>query len=461
MEYILSNDQIASIEQELIGGNKRKVQELMQKAGNAVATEIMQSYSKRPTLVVCGPGNNGGDGKVTAKTLQAAGWQADILEAAQAGENDTAKIAQYPLIIDALFGIGIKRPIKGKLAELVGKINKSTADIISIDIPSGISDGQIMGCAIRAKTTITFSCLKLGHVLWPGKEHSGKCIVKDIGIDLKDAPTIYHNNSALWQLPCQQSNQHKYSRGYMVASSGPLPGAILLAAKAGLRIGTGVTRVLCSSSSYLAYCIGCPAAIPTPIENNQQVEQFLNDHRVSGLLIGPGQGADKNTKERTIMFLESKKPCVLDADAITAFKDAPAELFAKIHDKVVMTPHEGEFARIFPHLAGNKLERTISAAKKSGAVVLLKGTDTIIATPQGKAAINTNAPATLATAGSGDVLAGITAGLLAQGMERFSAACAAVWIHGECANRFGPGLTAEDIAQQIPEILQEQSRKDT
>jgi hydroxyethylthiazole kinase-like uncharacterized protein yjeF len=456
MEYILSNAQIAAIEQELIGSDKSKVQELMQKAGNAVTTEIMQLYSKRPVVVVCGPGNNGGDGKMVAKALQAAGWQAEILEAAQARESDIAKIDQYPLIIDALFGIGIKRPIKGKLAELVSRINKSTRDIISIDIPSGISDGQIMGCAIRAKTTITFSCLKLGHVLWPGKEHSGRCIVKDIGIDLKDVSPIYHNNKELWQLPSNQSNQHKYSRGYIVISSGPLPGATLLAAKAALRMGAGVVRILCSSNSYLAYCIGCPAAIPTLIENNQQAEQFLNDHRVSGLLIGPGHGANKNTKERTIMFLESKKPCVLDADAITAFMDRPAELFAKMHDKVVMTPHEGEFARIFPHLSGNKLERAISAAKESGAVVVLKGTDTIIATPQGEAAINTNAPSTLATAGSGDVLAGIMAGLLAQGTERFDAACAAVWIHGECANRFGPGLTAEDIGQQIPEILQAQ-----
>jgi len=264
------------------------------------------------------------------------------------------------------------------------------------------------------------------------------------------------NSPDLWlsRLPRPQPAGSKYDRGHAVILGGPVAqtGAARLAARAALRIGAGLVSVACDPSSLIVYATALEAVMTKVVRDATAFGALIGDARVKAVLIGPGAGLTDRTRDFVLAALAAHKACVLDADALTVFKDAPDALFAAIGSPVLMTPHEGEFARLFGKITSREAD-TLRAAKASGAVVLLKGSDTVIAAPDGRLVINRAAPPDLATAGSGDTLAGLATGLIAQGMEGFDAACAACWIHADAARRFGPGLIAEDLSEQIPAVL--------
>ncbi len=460
---------------ELVGGEK-----LMENAGAAVVREITKRYSPRYTVVLCGPGNNGGDGFVVARILHELGWQVsvallgkksdlrgDALRAAEKWRGETIAFDEEvffgaELIVDALFGIGLARPIEGNLAEIIAKINQRHLDVVAVDIPSGVSSdtGEVMGISIEAELTVTFARRKVGHVLYPGRRLCGEVVVCDIGIDdvsiWKSEPDIYENTPELWlkNFPFPKEEQHKYSHGHVVVMGGGVDstGAACLASISSLRAGAGLVTVACPSNAIIVYATKLISVMTKGIDNKKEFVNFMAEKKCTTVLVGPGNGVNENTRDYTLEALKARKSCVIDADAITVFKDYPKTLFDAINSNVVLTPHEGEFKRIFD-IAGNKVLRTKKAAKLAGAVIVLKGADTIIASPEGKVAINVNAPPWLATAGSGDVLAGLIAGLMANGMNAFDAACAGVWIHGEAANIAGMGMIAESIPSFIPGVI--------
>lgn len=450
---------------------------LMENAGKAASAFIAQTYKPMPTLVVCGTGNNGGDGFVIARLLKSQGWSVTMAILGHAGaiqgDAKTAKtkwdnaggttqpfsldlLKQHPLIIDAIFGTGLARPVEGPIQEAIEAINTSQSPVVAIDIASGInaSTGEAMGAAIQAQHTVSFVRPKPGHVLLPGKAHTGTLNIYDIGISGDNVnPTHFLNAPPLWQahFPYLSATSHKYTRGHSIVIGAPMhaTGATRLAALAALRTGSGLVTVAATQEALPVYAISLLAVMVKAVNSLKELSACLADKRITAALIGPGCGVSETLREQTLLLLQNKTPCVIDADAITAFAASPASLFKAIQEPVVLTPHEGEFARLF-NATGNKIERARTAAKTSGAVVVLKGNDTVIASPDGRIAINANAPLWLATAGSGDVLAGIITGLLAQGMPAFEAACAGVWLHSEAANHLGPGLIAEDLPAALP-----------
>ena len=472
---------------------------LMENAGRAVADEAARMVPPGSrVLAVCGPGNNGGDGFVAARLLAARGYCVDLalLGDASALRGDAAVMAarwtgpvspiasaapsSADLVIDALFGAGLSRPLDGAAAEAVAAINAAGKPVLAVDVPSGLNgtSGSADGPVIRATRTVTFFRRKPGHVLMPGRALCGPVAVADIGIPtaVLEAikPTTAVNAPALWRacLPRLEVSGHKYSRGHAVVVSGPpdSTGAARLGARGALRIGAGLVTVACAPDALAINASQLTAIMVRTFDGPRGLAGLLADARKNALLIGPGTGVSIATRLLTQVALDHDCACVLDADALTSFtldQDDDAEpvvthLFTQIKEKpergVVLTPHEGEFKRVLGELAdtagaASKLERARAAARISGAVVILKGADTVIAAPDGRAAINDNAPATLATAGSGDVLAGFVTGLLAQGMPAFEAGAAAVWLHGACAAAFGPGLIAEDIPEMLPRVL--------
>lgn len=456
---------------------------LMENAGRAVAVAAMRLYSPRPTLVLCGGGHNGGDGYVAARHLKQAGWQVTAAECAlssspshdasaarRAWEESggatlsffSALLADYALCIDALLGVGLSRPVEGEFRAIIEQVNASDMPVLAVDIPSGVNadTGEIMGAAIRAAHTVTFFCAKPGHYLLPGKAHGGTLEVADIGIPAsvlaQVQPDLFLNAPALWldRLPLPSPESHKYTRGHAVVCGGPAAstGAARLAAISALRAGAGLVSVACDGEALPVYAAALAAVMTRRCDSLAALQALVESTKVTALLIGPGGGTDKAMRERVRMLLALKKPCVLDADVFTAFADDPPALLQALHGQCVLTPHMGEYARIFTH-HGSKLDLAKAAAKQTGAVILLKGSDTVVAAPDGQTVINANAPPWLATAGSGDVLAGLISGLLAQGMAPFDAACAGAWLHGEAARRFGPGLIAEDMPHAIPPLL--------
>jgi len=430
---------------------------LMESAGKAVADLVCRKYKQGYVLVVCGTGNNGGDGLVVARLLKNKGWNVVVSEMDKAF--DPALLDDCDLVIDAIFGTGLSRNTEGALAKAIAAINDSRIPVVAIDIASGINadTGEVMGTAIRAADTVTFVRPKPGQLLLPGKAYTGELHVYDIGITgNKIAATQFLNSPALWQhsFPFPKAESHKYTRGHALVIGGGknTTGAARLAAMGALRAGSGLVSIACTLESLPVYAAALTAVMTTPIENLSQLQTLIEDKRITAMLIGPGCGVSETTRVQALQLLSHKKPCLLDADAISVFKTNAKSLFAAIQGPVVMTPHEGEFARLF-RVKGNRVHRAQEAAKQSGAVIVLKGNDTVIAAPDGRIAINANAPVWLATAGSGDVLSGIITGLLAQGMPAFEAACAGVWLHGEAASHFGPGLIAEDIERIIPTAL--------
>lgn len=449
---------------------------LMERAGAATAREIARRWRPCRVVVLCGPGNNGGDGFVTARHLAAAGWNVRLALlgprthlAGAAGHHAAlwsgpvepltpAALEGAQLVVDAIFGAGLNRPLDGPVAEVLAAV--AALPVVAIDVPSGV-DGTTgrATSAIPATLTITFFRKKPGHLLLPGRSLCGEVVVADIGtppsVLEQIAPDTFHNDPLLWcdALPQPHMDSHKYNRGYALIWGGwPMTGAARLAGQAAARIGAGVTTIAVPSEALAFYAAALTSIMVEPVTTGQDLQRLLSDDRISGLLIGPGAGLGQATKDRVLTMLGTGRATVLDADAITVFRDDPLALEKAITGTCVLTPHEGEFERLFD-LQGDKLTRCRAAARRSGAVVVLKGPDTVIAAPDGRAIINTNAPPTLATAGSGDVLSGLVLGLLAQGMAPFPAAAAAVWLHGEAAMTFGPGLIAEDLPDLIPGVL--------
>lgn len=483
--------------------------DLMEHAGKAVA-EVALSMARGPdrrVAVLCGPGNNGGDGFVAARYLRDKGWDVRLylLGDKSALKGDAAEMARrWPLpirpatpdalqsmhiVIDALFGAGLSRPLEGKAAELVAAVNESRLPVLSVDVPSGLdgTTGEVRGSAIRAQRTVTFFRKKPGHVLMPGRQLCGEVIVADIGIPESVLetikPTLHENGLPLWidHFNWPKDGGHKYDRGHAVVVSGPAlqTGAARLGARGALRVGAGLVTLVGNASATAIIATHVTSIMVRSVAGTAALSEFLRDTRRNAVLIGPGASVGQETADDVLAILKSSAAVVLDADALTSFAEASGKprndagmgflarngndlhgrdaLFSAIKDRsspVVMTPHEGEFKRLFGELSGSKVDRTRQAAKLSGATIILKGTDTVIAAPDGRAAINSNAPAWLATAGSGDVLGGFVTGLLAQHLPSFEAAAAAVWLHGEAANAFGMGLIAEDLPDVLPAVLQ-------
>ena len=426
--------------------------QLIENAGRAVAEEIVRRYGARKTVVLCGPGNNGADGKVAARCLEHWGWPVTI----------SGDITGAELIIDALYGAGLSRDFP---AELADKINSAGVPIVAIDIPSGLDGltGYPRGASVKADLTITFFRKKPAHLLLPGRMLCGEVVVADIGIP---ETVLAELKIQLWEnskpiLPNFDSSTHKYKRGHAVIVSGGKfnTGASRLAAQAALKMGAGLVTIAGREDELLIHAAHTTALMLAQTDTTLALGMLLIDKRRNAVCIGPAAGIGSETCAKTRAILASGAATVLDADALTSFAQNPTELFAAIAERpdrpVILTPHEGEFARLFSDLANvpeAKHERALKAAKRAGATIILKGADTVIASPDGRAAINGNAPPSLATAGSGDVLAGLITGLLAQGMPAFEAACAAVWLHGEAANRHGARpLTAETLLDHLGE----------
>jgi len=456
------------------------VTQLMENAGLSVAREIERRWSVRPVVVLCGPGNNGGDGFVAARVLAGAGWPVRVallgsrehLKGA-ARENasrwtgpiealDPQVLDGAELIVDAIFGAGLSRALDGPARATLAAAASGKAPIVSIDVPSGLmgDSGASLG-AVAATLTVTFLRKKPGHLLKPGRELCGELVVSDIGTPpsavAQVAPNSFENDPRLWlrALPRMQQDGNKYSRGHALISGGyPVTGAARLAARAAARAGSGLTTIAVPEIALPIYAAALTSIMIAPLASTADFAALLADPRITAFLIGPGAGVGEQTRARTLAMLATRRATVIDADAITSFKEHRSELDRAISGPCVLTPHEGEFARLF-ETGGDKLARARVAAQRSGAVIVLKGRDTVIASPDGRAIINTNAPPNLATAGSGDVLAGIVLGLLAQGMEPFLASAAAVWLHGAAAALFGAGLLAEDLPELLPRVLRD------
>lgn len=481
---------------------------LMENAGRAVAEAAVTLAPRAGATiaVACGPGNNGGDGFVAARLLREQGYavrlgllgHSDALKgdaaemAARWGDAEplgAATIAGAEVIVDALFGAGLARPLDGAAAEVVAAINASGKPVVAVDVPSGLdgTTGEAAGPVVQATCTVTFFRLKPGHLLLPGRALCGEVRLADIGIPdavlAEVGPATFANRPSLWRehFPQVRLDGHKYTRGHAVVVSGAAEstGAARLGARGALRIGAGLVTVVGNGAATAVNATHLTAVMVKALANDRALSEFLADERRNAVLIGPGAGVGAQTAATVLTALASPAAAVLDADALTSFAPNESEepvravgfgfvlrgaepgptavgLFEAIKGRrapVVLTPHEGEFKRLFGEVGGSKLDRARQAAALSGAVVILKGADTVIASPDGRAAINDNAPPWLATAGTGDVLAGFVAGLLAQRMPAWEAACAAVWLHGACATAFGPGLIAEDLPEVLPAVM--------
>ncbi|MBV8411997.1 MAG: NAD(P)H-hydrate dehydratase [Alphaproteobacteria bacterium] len=457
---------------------------LMEAAGRAVAMAVMRSHRRCPVAVLCGPGNNGGDGFVAARHLQAAGWPlrvgllgtrgklaGDAAWAAAGWQGpiealSTTLLDNRPLVVDALFGAGLSRAIDGIAGEVIDRINSERLAVVAVDVPSGLhgDSGEVLGRAPFAERTVTFFRAKPGHYSVAGLERCGVLSVADIGTPNRVLDRIgaraWLNEPRLWRrhLLREAVDDYKYARGHLTILGGATAtGAARMAALAARRAGAGLVTITTPRSAMPIYQTADPGNLVTESDDAAAFAALLEDQRRNAVLVGPGSGIDERTRQAVLAALGARRAVVLDADAITVFASAPAGLFQAIRSPTLLTPHEGEFRRLFPDLAtvAGKLERTRAAARLSGATVLLKGPDTVVAAPDGRAVINVHASPALATAGSGDVLAGIAGGLIAQGIAPLAAGAAAAWLHGESALRFGqPGLVAEDLIGGLPGALQ-------
>ena len=487
MIELLTTAEMAEADRLAIAGGIPGI-ELMERAGRAVsdATARMQLGH---VMIVAGPGNNGGDGFVAARYLSENGF---VVRLCLVGEPKTLKgdaalaaelwrgaveqaspaiLAGCDVIIDALFGAGLHRNVEGLPRAMVDAMNASGVPVVAVDLPSGVNgtSGAVMGVAVNATKTVTFFRRKTGHLLLPGRMHCGTVEVADIGIPErvleKIRPQTFTNTPALWgrSFPRPTLLGHKYSRGHaVVVSGGPsTTGAARFAARGSLRAGAGLVTIASPREALAVNASHSIAVMVRPVDGAGELREFLADRRRNAVVVGPGGGVGAAMLEQVVTALATQAAVVLDADALTSFSDQPASLVSAIgqrsNNNVVVTPHEGEFARLFKDIHAktqgiSKVEKTRLAAQFCSAVVVYKGADTVIAAPDRRAAIADNGPPTLATAGSGDVLSGVIAGLMAQGMQAFEAACAGVWLHGEAAREFGPGLIAEDLPEMLPRV---------
>lgn len=454
---------------------------LMQAAGAHVAAVLLSQFPEvLRAVVLCGPGNNGGDGHVAAAVLMRSG--VDVARFGQeprrggdaARAFDACPGSIQPLdawqpdpgdvIIDALFGAGLDRPVGADVAAVIERAGAACTPVIAVDLPSGLSGrtGEPTGACFSARHTVTFAALKPGHLLMPGRELCGRMHLCDIGIParlIRSDDRIWRNHHGLYRqaLPTTSATQHKYERGHLGVFSGPLisGGAARLSAMAGLKSGTGLVTLATPPSAILLQATHLTAIMQRPIKDEADLVDWLGDKRLSGFVIGPGFGDLGKARAFMRLLADTGQPVVLDADGLTAFASDQNELqrLFKGKARLVVTPHEGEFRRLFPKLADDKtlskIDRARLAANELNAFVVYKGADTVIAAPDGRCAVNTDAPPWLATAGSGDVLGGLIGGLLAQGMAPFEAACAGVALHGEAGMRAGANMTAEDLVLEI------------
>lgn len=447
--------------------------ELMERAGAAVVEAIVERFSQRSVAVLCGPGNNGGDGYVVARLLKARGWPVEV-RALAPPQTDDAKAAaagwdgglvamdaplQARLFVDAMFGAGLSRPMNGEAAAIAARLADQPQAVVAVDVPSGLpgDTGAPLGPVIQAGLTITFHAKKPAHVLLPGHSLCGEVIVADIGL-AETFGDLVENGPDFWlsSFPWPTALSHKHARGRLVVVSGEAwnTGAARLAARSGLRLGAGVVTLLSPSEALSVNAGHLEAVMLKGFDTEAELEQLAAD--VDAAVIGPAAGVTENTLVNVLALARTGAALVIDADAITVFRDDPEELFSVLDVDDVLTPHPGEFDRLFPGVLKDSPERITAArraAQQADAIVLLKGGDTVIAAPDGRVCVNVNGSPWLATAGSGDVLAGFIGSLIAQGMESFEAACAAAWIHAEAADLHGPGLTAEDLPGLAPSIL--------
>ena len=444
---ILTAEAMRAAEQVAIDGGV-SVEHLMERAGEALAEAAYRFAGPLPVLILCGPGNNGGDGYVAARHLKSRGVAVRVAALAEP-KSEAARWARSkwdgnvealsqdtkgaPLLIDALFGTGLARGLDDALSLLLSELVHEAVVAVACDLPSGVDadSGALLNPLHRYALTVTFGALKPAHRLHPAMHKCGRVVLGDIGIE---ADTQWREIGSP-VLPPIDPGGHKYDRGLVHALAGKMPGAIALAAKAAAHSGAGYVRV--STSHPIT---GLPSAIV-------QVDTAeVNDERIGCLLVGPGMG---DVPPILTLALTSHAPKVLDAEAIAGLGD-PERLNGQ---DAIITPHQGEFEKLFGTIAGSKAERALEAAQRSGAVVVYKGPDTLVASPDGRVGFAPPAPPWLATAGTGDVLAGVIAALRARGLEPFEAASAAVWLHGRAAELAGPGMIADDLADAIPRAI--------
>ena len=444
---ILTATRMLAAEQAAIDGGT-SVEQLMERAGEALAEAVYRFAGPTPALVLCGPGNNGGDGYVAARHLAGRGVKVRVAAFAEPksdaakwarsqwkGEVEplTAETAPAPLLIDALFGTGLKRGLEPAVVEALSLLSNSAMVRIACDLPSGVEtdSGAELSAVPAFDMTVTFGALKPAHRLYPAMHKCGRVVLGDIGIA---ADAAWHE-IAPPELPPLDPGGHKYDRGLVHALAGQMPGAIALSATAAARAGAGYVRVSTSRNI---------DDLPSAIVQVDTAE--VNDERIGCLIVGPGMG---DIPQVLTLALTSRAPKVIDADAISHLGE-PDRL--KGQDAIV-TPHDGEFRRLFGEIDGTKPERALEAAKRSGAVVVYKGPDTVVASPDGRVGFRSPAPAWLASAGTGDVLAGVVAAMRARGLPAFEAACAGVWLQGEAAEIAGPGMIADDLAKAVGAAL--------
>lgn len=443
---ILTADAMRAAEAKAIAAGTAETQ-LMERAGAALAEAVRLYIGPRPTLVLCGPGNNGGDGHVAARHLKGQGYPVRVAALAE----PTAKAAQWArngwdgeveqfadaapasIVIDCLFGTGLSRGLKPDVSERLQSLVNQALVAVACDLPSGVSsdDGSFLSPVSPYALTVTFGALKPSHRLMPAMASMGRVVLADIGIE--SAGDWFEIGKP--DLPPLDPQGHKYDRGLVHCLAGQMPGAIALAAKSAARAGAGYVRVSTSRA-----IDGLPSAIV------QTDTALINDPRVGCILVGPGLG---DIPQVLTLALTAPRPIVIDADGI-GLVEVPERL--KGHD-VILTPHEGEFVKLFGNIEGSKAQRALAAAERSQSVIVYKGPDTLVAAPDGRLGFAPPAPAWLASAGTGDVLAGIIAAMRARGLDSFDAACAGVWIHGRAAEVAGPNLIADDLADAIARVL--------
>ncbi|MSP06032.1 MAG: NAD(P)H-hydrate dehydratase [Candidatus Fonsibacter sp.] len=492
---ILNSTEIKAIEQKEFKLRKNSFS-LMQSAGEKCADYISRKISKnKELLVVCGPGNNGGDGFIIGNSLLNKGFNVKIflILPLKYKKNDNYKAFKKldsevlnlkdlhkelkkktkPIIIDCIFGTGLNKNVSSSIKNIITEINKKKAFIFSIDLPTGISsdNGQIMGAAIKAKLTLALHCKKIGHVLFPGVYFSGLIKVLDIGIrkslnKIVDN-RIKENNPNLWinkRFPWKKYNSHKYSRGrvYIYGSLKNYIGASLLSSSAAIRCGAGSVTIIANKDTIDKYNHRFFSLLKIEINSKEELKDLLSYSSITSFLIGPGAGVNQETIENTKLISKYISNVVIDADAITSFAKNPKELFSILDKNKIITPHEGEFNRIFSDLKNvkNKIEKSVKAAKKANCILVFKGPDTIIASPDGKVCVNTISTEELAVIGSGDVLSGIITSLVGKNkMSAFDGACAGVWLHSYAARMIKKGLIAEDIIKNLPKVLEQLAKK--
>ncbi|MBY5988376.1 NAD(P)H-hydrate dehydratase [Roseovarius atlanticus] len=511
MTELLTAAQMRAVEEAAMASGEVTGLELMERAGRGVVEAVFEEWpdlaaTSHRAVVLCGPGNNGGDGFVVARLLRDRGWDVELFlfgdpeklppdarvnyeRWAQMGAvgdmiRGVGQGRAPQLLVDAVFGTGLSRPVEGKLAQVLaafdGFRDLKAGRTVAVDIPSGLcaDSGRALGACARADLTVTFHAAKPGHHLSRGPHQSGKLKVKDIGLE----PGAGADGAVrLVERPCsghleKRAERHKYGHGHALVLSGGAgrTGAARLAARGALRIGAGLVTLGVPPSALMEAACQVTSIMLARVEGGDGLADVLQDERLSAVCLGPGLGVER-ARELVPVALGrggvEPRPTVLDADALTAFAEAPDELFEMLHAACVLTPHGGEFARLFPDIAErldatpmagpacSKVDATRDAAARAGCVVLFKGADTVIAAPDGRCSINSaqydRAAPWLATAGAGDVLAGFIAGLLARGVEPMQAAEAAAWLHVDCARSFGPGLIAEDLPEELPRVLRD------